>query len=775
MPPDTSSSSSLPAGRTGHACVQNILEPISPEQPAPPTALPMQLFSDSTLLMHGRKQKCGGYTYDIKCRPCTTRKVKCSFQDEIKDLRYNPYLLRRRPSSSQSTHESNGLSNSPPQAADTPFENGVAQHSPSVLSQGQDSETVEQAQPAEIDSLRARIAHLEARLVNSNSEHRDYVQTPRGHAASTLVQQFEPEPNQDTTLGQTHDNFTSPTNILGSSANPTTRSLPSPQSSINTDGPLKALNSIQTDDPAQFETHDPVSRSVLTEGETHVLFRLYFDHCHPNAPFLDVGVDRDVDQVRLRSGILLIAILCVGARFWSASSKAPCWLHPRYIDLVRLLDAEVMRVTLRPSHDDQKLETVQALLLCAHWMPFDIATGPERFRSRFSEGGAWQCLGLAIRWATSLALERSCHTSFLRPQMVSLEDVRRFRTMLYLVESDHYLALSARRPSYLDPKSLHDVLTNFLHCGYVQNTDIRLASLFRVAYGAHFTGCRPTTVESVEAFDKDVQLIERQFIHSLGNPSVDGFSQHFPFTSLRWYRLSYACAFLDAIDPAQRDGSQALSWAIEWASQILFHLSLSPSSTHATNHNTSPQALRLEPDPAVIKIMAFAIDHYFVVIAYAAFFLVNSWVCSHMDLNVRPYTHEHQQHNGHGQAIAEDPSASFLFRLVDVAARTLEAASPTEGHLARRYAPLLRGMTNLILSSTTQTHSQSRPQPHDLNTNLDGRLDPQITTDTNNILSSTDHLQNQSHHNLEEDLWEMWQQAGLEPMIWSNSNILDDI
>lgn len=117
--------------------------------------------------------------------------------------------------------------------------------------------------------------------------------------------------------------------------------------------------------------------------------------------------------------------------------RSACWLHPRYADIVRLLDAELMRVTLRPRPDDQKLETVQALLLCAHWMPFDVSDTGKRFRSRFSEMGAWQCLGLAIRWATSLALERSCYLSFQQPQTATRLDVRRFRTMLYLVESDH--------------------------------------------------------------------------------------------------------------------------------------------------------------------------------------------------------------------------------------------------------------------------------------------------------------------------------------------------
>ncbi|KAK5029532.1 hypothetical protein LTS07_005994 [Exophiala sideris] len=189
------------------------------------------------------------------------------------------------------------------------------------------------------------------------------------------------------------------------------------------------------------------------------------------------------------------------------------------------------------------------------------------------------------------------------------------------------LALSARRSSHLNPEPLHAVLNTFLQGKYVQDTDIRLASLFRTAYGAHFTGCRPTTIESVEAFDKDVQLIEQHFTSSPGDRSRDSLSQHFPFTSLRWYRLSYACAFLDGTDLTQRTG-KALTWALEWASQILLHLSRPPSLSPPNNTNIPAQ---LEPDPSVVNIMSFAIDHYLVVIAYAAFFLVSSWLSNSMD------------------------------------------------------------------------------------------------------------------------------------------------
>ncbi|KAJ5618761.1 hypothetical protein N7510_002745 [Penicillium lagena] len=683
--------SSLPAGRTGHACVQ----------------------------CRHRKQKCGGFTYGIKCRPCATRKVKCSFQEEVKDPRYNPYLLIGS-SRSSSIGVDSGPTDSIPISSTSAslfptlpaFDAGDV-HSPvwAVPVEGPEVPATNDELPKQLELLTSRITKLERQFVTSQRDSTDFLNL-----------------------------FFS----LGAFSNSETPSLSSPQGAVNTEGPLKALNSFQTDDPVEFEMHDPVARSILSKGEGCVVFRLYFTHCHPIAPFLDVGRDMDIDRVRSSSILLFLSILCVGARFWSASSKTLCWLHPRYTELVRLLDAEIMRITLRPRHDDQKVETVQALMLCAHWMPFDVSADKERYLSRFSEGGAWQCLGLAIRWATSLALERTSHISFQRPGTATEEDARRFRTMLYLVESDHYLALSARRPSYLNPEPFHNVLANFLGCKYAQPTDIRLTSLFRVAYGAHFTGCRPTTIESVEAFDADVQIIERHFLSSVGDGSTDSFSLHFPFTSLRWYRLSYTCAFLDATDPTQRTG-KALTWAIELASQILIHLSCPVLSTRV-NYTVIPA--QLEPDPSVVKIMSCAIDHYIVVVAYAAFFLVNSWLSNLVDLNLRPHSQERDE------AVDDDTSRSLLFRLVDVAARTLEAASPSEGHLARRYVPLLRGMTGLLLSGNTQAQKMS-------------------SNSSNMMMNASNLPQEQMQNQLGGDLWDMWQQAGLGPMIWPN--LADDL
>ncbi len=87
----------------------------------------------------------------------------------------------------------------------------------------------------------------------------------------------------------------------------------------------------------------------------------------------------------------------------------------------------------------------------------------------------------------------------------------------------------------------------------------------------------------------------------------------------------------------------------------------------------------------------------------------------------------------------------MLYRLVDLAARTLEASSPPEGHLARRYVPLLRGMADLILTDNTQVQGIS----------VDSSA---VTADVN--------MSEQPQNTMGDDLWEMWHQAGLEPINW---------
>lgn len=41
-----------------------------------------------------------------------------------------------------------------------------------------------------------------------------------------------------------------------------------------TDGPLKTLNRFQTDDPVEFEMHDPIGGQVIMQAEACVMFKL---------------------------------------------------------------------------------------------------------------------------------------------------------------------------------------------------------------------------------------------------------------------------------------------------------------------------------------------------------------------------------------------------------------------------------------------------------------------------------------------------------------------
>jgi len=84
--------------------------------------------------------------------------------------------------------------------------------------------------------------------------------------------------------------------------------------------------------------------------------------------------------------------------------------------------------------------------------------------------------------------------------------------------------------------------------------------------------------------------------------------------SLRWYRLAFASTLLP---PASewRHAGQVFRSSVEWASQILFHLSASASTSMNpldVTANTS-EGVSFEPNPSIVEIMSFAIDHYYVV------------------------------------------------------------------------------------------------------------------------------------------------------------------
>jgi hypothetical protein len=95
------------------------------------------------------------------------------------------------------------------------------------------------------------------------------------------------------------------------------------------------------------------------------------------------------------------------------------------------------------------------------------------------------------------------------------------------------------------------------------------------------------------------------------------------------------------------------------------------------------------------------------------------------------------------ETLGEEASNSRLFRLVDVATRSIEMAGPPEGHFARRYVPLLHGMADIIQSGHTQAVLRT-------------------SGSTSAVMMDAINLPAQQQSNKELDLWEIWQQAGLD-------------
>ncbi|ORY23121.1 hypothetical protein BCR39DRAFT_549915 [Naematelia encephala] len=654
-----------------------------------------------------RKQKCGGVTAQATCVACAGRHVRCSFEDEARDPRFNPYLRIQ----SVPLRESNGSVGA-----------AVSQQTPAVGStsnrqQAQVSPAVSQDDMANrLRYMQDRLRALEDALQTQQRPSPDSSQqrTAKDSFTSPVANdgfvphiegQFETAHKSPQISTGSHVEMAQIPVIQSSPRMPTSDST-SPSTRFN--GPMKVLQDLGTDDAIDMENHDPISRQFLTFGEASVAFNLFFSKCHPNAPFLDSRSDMNMKDVRSRNIALFLNIVVVGARFWGQSSKKDSWLHPRYTSLVSLLDREMTRLILRPRPADLCLETVQAWMIYSHWMPVDKT--PNAYRSRFSESSVWHCLGLAIRWAVLLGLDSSAHLPFVNPtHPTTLQDARVFRTMMYLTESDHYLAISARKPPTLAPSQIFHALPRYLRSEWVQPTDTRLASLLRVVQAVHVMGDRADCAESVEAFNHDVDAVESDFLSSTAsiNPGFDKMGQHFPFTSLRWYRLAFASTILP---PAGnwRNAGEPFRMSVEWASQILFHLSssasmsplhLAPGFTHAP----------LEPDEDLVQLLSFAIDQYFVVIAYTASFLVLAWQSGAIDNQL-------QMRGAHQDGVQSDvsPRQSPLYRLVDLTSRTLERCSPARGHLASLYTELTRGMANIVAAgafnpSSTDMGQQDQP------------------------------------------------------------------
>jgi hypothetical protein len=207
-------------------------------------------------------------------------------------------------------------------------------------------------------------------------------------------------------------------------------------------------------------------------------------------------------QLRKTAPTLFLAVVAIGVRFWRSDDREnnsirlkpiqPIELHPRYSEIIKLLDADISRLLLRPCAADASLNTIQSLLLYLQWMPYDpvlLRSGQVGhqviFQTRYNETSTWAVFGLALRYAGFCGLEQKVLRSFndeLGANTATDEDLDTMRVWLNMVTYDCNLTLTSGMPASLDPRPMNVRAYRFCSQRAAQQPgDIRYASMVELA------------------------------------------------------------------------------------------------------------------------------------------------------------------------------------------------------------------------------------------------------------------------------------------------------
>ena len=290
--------------------------------------------------------------------------------------------------------------------------------------------SMQEARIVELERLqdRARSAVSLSERASNGHVHRGSLPNSEDHTT--------PFPNPNTPLPQQTPSFSMDTLDLG----PPTETLRT----------LGALSKAQAQAPPALQPHskyDPVLHGVVSAHDAQKAFNIFFDYCQPLAPVLNEKLRYAGPSLRVSNSILFLAICSIGARFWQdnvSHSATDQGFHPSFFDLTDMLDGAISRLLLRPSPSDANLDSIRVLLLYAQWMPCSRegedagtqkgANTHRSFRSRYNEVSAWAVLGLAIRYAVFLGLDRAAIAPFHGPaKSISEDDASRLRVWLNLI------------------------------------------------------------------------------------------------------------------------------------------------------------------------------------------------------------------------------------------------------------------------------------------------------------------------------------------------------
>ncbi|KAJ5724577.1 hypothetical protein N7493_006305 [Penicillium malachiteum] len=135
-------------------------------------------------------------------------------------------------------------------------------------------------------------------------------------------------------------------------------------------------------------------------------------------------------------------------------------MHPKFNELTCLLDKAVSRLLLRPTPSDVTLDSIRVLLLYAQWMPCvreqedeveNDDPAPRFPRSRYNEISAGAVLGLAMRYALLMGLDRSVLAPFQTRDVLPTEDhISKMRVYYNLLTCNFNLMLTSGFPASID-------------------------------------------------------------------------------------------------------------------------------------------------------------------------------------------------------------------------------------------------------------------------------------------------------------------------------------
>lgn len=335
-------------------------------------------------------------------------------------------------------------------------------------------------------------------------------------------------------------------------------------------------------------------------------------------------------------------------------------LHPRFFDIIKLLDTAVSRLLLRPTPNDVSLDSIRVLLLYAQWMPCsqssvdsitqETTTFREPPKSRYNDISAWAVLGLAARYAVALGLDRNAMEPFQRPgSPVSEEDMSRVRVLNNLLTCDYNLMLTSGLPASVNPAPAASIGPAFSsHRRAQYPSDLRVTALVELVVIAHRAthSCGDLSGRQLDAVclrkaNTEFDEWEQKWMPKLRH--TDSQHNQLPFNSIRWYRLALNSGSLGPLLSSSDQGQaqslqvwrlQSLELSLTAASQMLFSLSSlgeeyvwSLDSQNAASFPTGD----FSADASAVKRLCYAVDSTWISLTFAATFLVLCYVRATID------------------------------------------------------------------------------------------------------------------------------------------------